>query len=148
MSDSAPATLTWAQDPAVAEALRRYFTEARICRVATSGPDGPHVAPFCPAFDGDRTLYIQTERSVRTVRNLQHDARVVVIADDYSEDWSGQRLLSVEGLGRSLTAGSGDEYEKAAELLKGKFPQFDEEGIQIRSVLTIDLRRVRRTEGF
>ena len=148
MSDSAPEQMTWAQDPAVAETLRRYLTEARICRVGTSGPDGPHVAPFCPAFDGDRTLYIQTERNVRTVRNLQHDARSVVIVDDYSEDWSGQRLLSVEGVGRSLAAGDGAEYEKAAELLKGKFPQFDEEGIDVRFVLTIDLRRVRRTEGL
>ena len=128
------------------EGFRRYLDEARICRVATSGPDGTHVAPFCHAMDGS-TIYIETTPERKTVRNLQHDPRVVVLVDDYVEDWRRLKLLSVSGTGRGLTPEIGDEFEKSARLLRDKFPQFHWLPVDIRFVLAIDVTAVRASQG-
>lgn len=130
------------------ENLHRYFDQARICRLATTGPDGPHVAPFCPAFDAPRTLYIEAKSTKRTIRNVVHDPRVVVLVDDYIEDWRGLKMLSITGTARSLTPDSGAEFEKAAEILKAKFPQFRWLDVGIAFVLAVDLSEVRRVEGL
>ena len=128
------------------ENIRRYLDEARICRVATSGPDGAHVAPFCHAMDGS-TIYIETTSERKTVRNLQHDPRVVVLVDDYVEDWRRLKLLSVSGTGRGLTTEMGGEFDRAARLLREKFPQFHWLHVEISFVLAIDVTGMRASQG-
>ena len=130
------------------EILRRYFDEARICRVATTGPDGPHVAPFCPVLDGHSTLYIEAKSTKRTIRNIMHDPHVVILVDDYIEDWRGLKMVSVTGTGRALTPDSGREFQKASRLLRAKFPQFRWLKVDVAFVLAVDLIGVRRAEGL
>ena len=127
--------------------LSKYLTAARICRIATTGPDGPHVAPFCPAYDGSSTLYVETRPTVRTAANLGHDPRAIVLVDDYVEDWGKLKLLSVAGKGRALTEQSGPEFQEAVHLLKQKFAQLNQVGMAVDFVIAIDLRAVRRAEG-
>lgn len=130
------------------ETFGRYFDEARICRVATVGPDGPHVAPFCPVLDRGRTVYLETKSTKRTARNVEHDPRVVILVDDYIEDWRGLKMASVTGTGRGLTPDSGREFQRAARLLRAKFPQFRWLKVDVTFVLAIDLVEVRGVEGL
>ena len=126
-------------------AMERLLGYARVCRVASAGPRGPHVGPLCHAFDGDRTVYIETQPSRLTVRNLAHSPEVVLLVDDYVEDWSKLWMLSLTGKGRALTEGA--EFDKAVSLLRQKFPQFDGGGLTVGFVLAIDLTGVRHSEG-
>ena len=126
-------------------AMQRLLMYARVCRVASAGPRGPHVAPFCPVFDGDRTVYIETQPGKLTVRNLAHSRDVVLLVDDYLEDWSKLWMLSLTGSGRTLKEGA--EFEKAASLLRQKFPQFDGMGQKVSFALAINITGVRNAEG-
>lgn len=119
---------------------------ARVCRVASVGPRGPHVAPLCHVFDGDRTVYIETQPTRITVRNLAHTPELELLVDDYVEDWSKLWMLSLTGTGRTLIEGA--EFEKARAMLREKFPQFDRMNLEIHFILAFDISGVRHAEGI
>ena len=103
---------------------QRVFLElARVCRLATAGSDGqPHVVPVCPLLV-DGKVYIASEDN-RKVRNVRDNPNVGLAFDDYVEDWTALRGLSVQGVVTRVTAG-GPEF---ASLVKGfytKFPQYE-----------------------
>jgi nitroimidazol reductase NimA-like FMN-containing flavoprotein (pyridoxamine 5'-phosphate oxidase superfamily) len=128
------------------DAMRAALSFARVCRIASVGPRGPHVAPFCHVFDGERTVYVETQASRLTVRNLAHSPELVVLVDDYIENWSNIWMLSVAGNGRSLE--SGLEFDKAVAMLHEKFPRFKADGVRIGLVLAIDVTVVRNFQGI
>ena len=72
-----------------------FLRDARVARLATLGPYGPHVVPVCPVFDGDRIL-IATDPTMKT-EHVRADPRVGLAVDDYEEDWSRLRGVSVTG---------------------------------------------------
>lgn len=119
---------------------------ARVCRVASVGPKGPHVAPFCHAFDGDRTVYIETQPTRITVRNLTHTPQLELLVDDYVEDWSKLWMLSLTGTGRTLS--EGNEFDTAKAMLRAKFPQFDRMSLDVHFILAFDITGVRHAEGI
>lgn len=125
--------------------MRKLLGLARICRIASTGPKGAHVAPLCPAFDGEATVYIETVPNRLTIRNLAHSTEVVILVDDYMEDWSRLWMLSLTGSARTLTEGR--EFEKAVGLLRQKFDQFEAFGQGIHFILAIDITGVRHSEG-
>lgn len=129
----------------ISEDMKQRLNAAGVCRVATTGPGGPHVGPFCHAFDGENTVYIETGPGRQTVRNLAHSNELLVLVDHYDDDWSQIWLISLSGTGRTLTEGA--EFEKAAGLLNTKFPQFAAGGMAIDHVLAIDLTGVRHSQG-
>jgi len=57
-----------------------FLGEQRTCRVATTGPDGPHVAPVWFVWDG-RALWIYSLTRSQRWANLERDPRVAVVAD-------------------------------------------------------------------
>ncbi len=61
----------------VDELLRR----SRTCRVATVGPEGPHVNPLWFVWDGASLWLTSLVRSQRWT-DLQRDPRVAVVVDD------------------------------------------------------------------
>ena len=98
-----------------------FVRDARVARVATTRPDGRlHVVPICPVLDGDRVLFM-TEPGVK-VDNLRADPRVGLAFDEYDEDWSRLRGVSVSGTATVHEAG--ERWERGRELLYAKFPQF------------------------
>jgi nitroimidazol reductase NimA-like FMN-containing flavoprotein (pyridoxamine 5'-phosphate oxidase superfamily) len=58
-----------------AEELDAFLTEQRTCRVATTGPDGPHVAPVWFVWDGQALWIYSLTRSQRWA-NVSRDPRV------------------------------------------------------------------------
>jgi PPOX class probable F420-dependent enzyme len=98
-----------------AEELSSFLGEQRTCRFATTGPDGPHVAPVWFVWDGQAIWVYSLTRSQRWA-NVSRDPRVAVVADDghhYHE------LRGVEIEGRAAVVGpvprTGRETEPETE---------------------------------
>lgn len=84
-----------------AEELSSFLGEQRTCRFATTGPDGPHVAPVWFVWDG-RAIWVYSLTRSQRWANVSRDPRVAVVADDghhYHE------LRGVEIEGRAAAAG-------------------------------------------
>ena len=64
-----------------AEELDAFLGEQRTCRFATTGPDGPHVAPVWFVWDGQAIWVYSLIRSQRWA-NVSRDPRVAVVIDD------------------------------------------------------------------
>jgi PPOX class probable F420-dependent enzyme len=64
-----------------AEELASFLGEQRTCRLATTGPDGPHVAPVWFVWDGLALWVYSLTRSQRWA-NVSRDPRVAVVVDD------------------------------------------------------------------
>lgn len=101
--------------------VRAFVDAARVARLATATPDGRlHVVPICPALDGER-IVISTEPTQK-VRNLEADPRVGLAFDDYDEDWSKLRGVSVSG--RATIHRDGPVWDRGRWLLYEKYPQY------------------------
>lgn len=73
-----------------------FLAEQRTCRVATSGPDGPHATPLWYVWDG-ASLWLYSIVRSRRWADLARDPRIGVVIDagtDYAE------LRGVEITGR------------------------------------------------
>ena len=99
-----------------ADELTSFLDEQRTCRFATTGPDGPHVAPVWFVWDGQALWVYSLTRSQRWA-NLARDPRVAVVVDDghhYHE------LHGVEIEGEATVVGpvprAGDEDPRPPEL--------------------------------
>ena len=64
-----------------AEELDAFLGEQHTCRFATTGPDGPHVAPVWFVWDGQAIWVYSLIRSQRWA-NVSRDPRVAVVVDD------------------------------------------------------------------
>ena len=83
------------------EELDAFLAGERTCRVATTGPDGPHATPLWFAWDGTSLWLYSLSRSQRWA-DWERDNRVAVVVDageQYDE------LRGVELRGRAVTVG-------------------------------------------
>src|SRR5580704_6575283 len=79
-----------------AEELDAFLGEQRTCRFATTGPDGPHVAPVWFVWDGQAIWVYSLTRSQRWA-NLSRDPRVAVVVHDGRHAWlrvTPQKMVS------------------------------------------------------
>ncbi|MBI4337231.1 MAG: TIGR03668 family PPOX class F420-dependent oxidoreductase [Chloroflexi bacterium] len=112
--------------PEVASYLRSH----RVARLATATPNGvPHVVPIVYAFDGQSLFFALDAKPkrvpvgrLRRVRNILANPRVAVLVDDYSEDWGQLSFVLVHGAAEVL--GERPERDRAHELLRQKYPQY------------------------
>ena len=118
------------------EAVKQFVADARVCRIASVRPSGePHVIPVCPVFDGEATVYVDIGSRCATAEALQENARIAVLIDEYDDDWS--RLKGVL-LRCTMEEATGDERDRAWEMIREKFPQYKPIGWEPR--LTLALR--------
>ena len=78
-----------------AEELTAFLGDQRTCRFATTGPDGPHVAPVWFVWDGQALWVYSLTRSQRWA-NLARDPRVAVVVDD-GHHYHELRGVEIEG---------------------------------------------------
>ena len=81
--------------------LDEFLGRERTCRLATSGPNGPHVAPLWYVWDGSSLWFTSLVRSQRWT-DIERDPRVSVVIDagsDYLE------LRGAELIGRVAIVG-------------------------------------------
>jgi nitroimidazol reductase NimA-like FMN-containing flavoprotein (pyridoxamine 5'-phosphate oxidase superfamily) len=102
-----------------------FLGRARLVHVATADAAGrPHVVPVCAVVAGGR-LYFASGRTGRKIAHLRANPRVSVVADDYSETWSGLRGVVLAGTAR-LHAGDA-VFRRVRRLLYAKYPQYPAE---------------------
>ena len=78
-----------------AQELAEFLDEQRTCRLATTGPDGPHVAPVWFVWDGQALWVYSLTRSQRWA-NVSRDPRVAVVVDD-GHHYHELRGVEIEG---------------------------------------------------
>ena len=61
--------------------LDAFLDQQHTCRFATTGPDGPHVAPVWFVWDGQAIWVYSLTRSQRWA-NVSRDPRVAIVVDD------------------------------------------------------------------
>ena len=101
------------------------FTSARVARLATAGPSGPHVVPIVFALVGD-TIYHAVDHkpkrttALRRLDNLRADPRASVLADGYDEDWEQLWWVRADGIASILAPG----HAVAVDALQAKYAQY------------------------
>jgi len=75
--------------------LDAFLGEQRTCRIATTGPEGPHVAPLWFVWDG-RDLWVSSLTRSQRWANIARDPRVAVVVDD-GHHYNELRGVEIEG---------------------------------------------------
>jgi PPOX class probable F420-dependent enzyme len=111
------------------DAQRRFLESRRVAHLATADAGGtPHVVPVCFALTEDAVFITIDQkpkgnpRSLKRLRNIADNPRAALVADRYDEDWT--RLGWVMLRGRVEILDSGDEHDRAQELLRARYPQY------------------------
>jgi len=99
-----------------------FLQRERVVRVATAGPDGPHVVPVCHVVH-QGVIYFGSDRNGLKVRHIARTRRAALVADRYSENWGRLRGVSVRGRADILRAGPA--FTRARALLYRKYPQYE-----------------------
>jgi nitroimidazol reductase NimA-like FMN-containing flavoprotein (pyridoxamine 5'-phosphate oxidase superfamily) len=103
-------------------AEQEFVETARVARLATVAPSGmPHVVPVCPLFENGR-LFVATDRDTSKVRHVLAHPQVVLVFDDYTEDWNHLRGVLVEGEARAAGA---PLFRRVRAGLYRKFQQYE-----------------------
>ena len=101
----------------------KFVRWGRVARMATVSADGRiHNVPVSPVLDGG-TLLIATDTSSKKVRNLEANARVTLVFDEYAEMWDLLRGVVIEGGVRIVR--DGEEFTRARALLYEKYRQYE-----------------------
>ncbi len=108
-------------------AAARLFAAADVGRLATTGPDGPHVVPIVFAVVGSDILTMVDEkpkstRRLRRLANIAQDRRVSVLVDHFEADW--RRLWWVRADGNAEIVSAGAAIRNAQTVLAAKYPHY------------------------
>ena len=108
---------------------RLRFAAARVARLATVGEDGrPHIVPVTFAVADDVIVTAVDHKPKRTtalrrLANIRANARVALLADEYSDDdWPALWWARADGIASVLE--SGDLRERMVRLLADRYEQY------------------------
>lgn len=121
----------------------RLLAAARVGHLSTADSNGrPHVIPVCFAFDGQRLYSVLDQKPKRTplsrlrrVKNIESNPQVALVVDHYEEDWANLSYILVSGKADLLV--EGEERVEAIRLLRDKYPQYRDMGIDSNPVIRI-----------
>lgn len=102
--------------------LDAFLTEQRTCRVATAGPQGPHLTPLWYVWDGT-ALWLTSLVSSQRWTDLARDPRVAVLVDageDYAELRGVELRGEVEIIGEAPRTGLPEPRLEEPELLMAR----------------------------
>jgi PPOX class probable F420-dependent enzyme len=106
------------------------LAEARVGHLATLTTDvRPHLVPCCFVVR-DQTAYSAVDGkpkstlALRRLENLRANPSCSLLVDHYDEDWTTLWWVRIDGIGRVIE--SGDERERALDLLRTKYLQYQE----------------------
>jgi len=107
-----------------------FLHQARVARLATASATGePHVVPVCFIFDGtyfysaiDSKPKRVAAARLRRLQNLRENPRASLVIDHYEEDWARLRYVLVMGSSEILE--TGQDRERALDMLREKYPQY------------------------
>jgi len=117
--------------PLISPETRVKLEAARVARLATLDTErSPHMVPICFVCDGslfysaiDRKPKRVAANSLTRLKNIAQTSRVALLVDHYDEDWT--RLWYVLVRGEAELVSDSAERERAIQLLRVKYPQYD-----------------------
>ena len=117
--------------PLISPETRVKLEAARVARLATLDAErSPHLVPICFVCDGslfysaiDRKPKRVAANSLTRLKNIAQTPRVALLVDQYDEDWT--RLWYVLVRGEAELISDLAERERAIQLLRAKYPQYD-----------------------
>lgn len=106
---------------------RRLFGSARVARLGTIGPNGPHLVPIVFALHGNTIVHAvdqkpKSSRHLQRLRNVTGDPRVAVLADAYDDDWS--QLWWVRADGTASVSSADIDLTDAQRMLADRYRQY------------------------
>jgi coenzyme F420-0:L-glutamate ligase / coenzyme F420-1:gamma-L-glutamate ligase len=128
--------------------------DARRGVLATIARDGtPRLVPIAFVFAPAGVIYsaldekpksLTDPRELARVHDIQARPRVSVLADEWSEDWSGLAWVRVVGTARLVDpdGDSASEHAEAVRLLRAKYLQYETHALESRPVIRIEVERV------
>jgi len=127
---------------------RRFLESRRAGHLATADAAGvPHVVPVCFAVR-ENAVYITIDqkpksnpRALKRLRNIAANPSVALVADRYDEDWTRLGWVMLRGPAEILADGA--EHDRAQELLRSRYHQY--QGMELAGLPVIAIRIERVT---
>jgi PPOX class probable F420-dependent enzyme len=127
----------------VEEWARELLLESQLAHLATSTKLGkPQVIPICYVYDEDAFYSAIDEKpkrrdptNLRRVLNILENSSVSLVVDQYEDDWSKLRYVTVKGFAKLIYVGA--EYERALQMLRDKYVQYRRMRLEGRPVIKI-----------
>lgn len=126
-----------------------FVRSRRVGHLATVGPSAaPSVVPVCYALIetggcpavvsslDEKPKRLPLDR-LRRVLNIEGNAAVSLVVDDYREDWSALAFVQLHGRAAIVAPGS-DLHRDAVAALRAKYPQYAAMRIEERPIVAID----------
>ncbi len=122
----------------------------RVAHLATTGSDGAvTIHPFCFAVvisEGAATIVTVLDekpksvpdRETGRVRDIQAHPEVAIVADAYTEDWSGLGWVHLRGAAEFVEPDAAG-HDLALTALRAKYPQYERMALEGRLVIRITL---------
>ncbi len=131
----------------LAEGEWRFIRNARVARLATAdGRGAPHLVPVVFAVVDGR-IYVPVDGKpkrrvarLKRLENIRENENVSFLVDRYAEDWANLGFVMLSGSAAVIHAETGDAYERAAEALREKYPQY--QGVALHEWM-IEIRPLR-----
>jgi PPOX class probable F420-dependent enzyme len=133
--------------------IKEIVEKARVARLATVDSEcKPHLIPVVFVFDNncyfipiDEKHKRSTPEKLRRTKNIQQNSNVVLLIDEYNEDWTKLYFIMIQG-NASIIGGKNLQnekvlLEKAHRLLYEKYLQYEKVGVG-GYVIMIDPKKV------
>jgi PPOX class probable F420-dependent enzyme len=130
------------------DAQRQFLAARPVARFASADARAtPHVIPVCFAIEGENAYFSIDAKpkrpgaySLKRIRNIKENPKVMLMADRYDDDW--RRLAWVMLHGEAEILDHGTEHDHAQALLRERYPQYLSMDLAPLPVVAIRIRRV------
>ena len=132
----------------LSEREARFLASRRVGHLATAdGRAMPHLVPVCFVV-GEGALYITIDqkpkgdfRALKRLRNITDNPVAAFVADRWDEDWTRLGWVMLRGAAEILAGGA--EHDRAQELLRSRYRQY--QGMELAGLPVIAVRIERVT---
>ena len=126
----------------------RFLANRRVGHLATADARGtPHLVPVCFAVR-EGALYVTIDqkpkgefRTLKRLRNITENPIAAFVADRWDEDWTRLGWVMLRGPAEILADGA--EHDRAQELLRSRYRQY--QGMELTGLPVIAIRIERVT---
>src|SRR6516225_5273051 len=125
----------------------RFLASCRVGHLATADARAiPHLVPVCFVVSA-RALYITIDqkpkgdvRALKRLRNIVENPLAAFVADRWDEDWTRLGWVMLRGSAEILADGA--EHDRAQELLRSRYRQYQGMELADLPVIAIRIERV------
>jgi PPOX class probable F420-dependent enzyme len=132
----------------LSEAQTHFLASCRVGHLATADVRGtPHLVPVCFVVS-EGVVYITIDRkpkgdfrALKRLRNITENPVAAFVADRWDEDWTRLGWVMLRGPAEILADGA--EHDRAQELLRSRYRQY--QGMELAGLPVIAIRIERVT---